>query len=256
MKIRFKYTIVIVVMLALVSVGCAGIEKQYNDFQVAIKQTHTAILEKIKSDEPDTAKEASGAVKIGPTDSDTRNADRGLQDNCYKHTVRWAGESLSLIAKWYTGSFKNWRRLAKANPRINPNLIKSGQVILIPDALMKTRQPLPHKVAAKYTPHYFAHIVKYDGEKIGEIAGWYTGDSANWKLLAEANPNLDADRLVAGNEIYIPENILKTREPAPRPEPSLSKSESEPAPSVVEPKSIPVNDEKIKLFGPKQFSGS
>ena len=48
---------------------------------------------------------------------------------CYRHTVRWPGESMSLIAKWYTGSAKNWRKLAKANPRINPNRIKKGNVI-------------------------------------------------------------------------------------------------------------------------------
>ncbi len=67
----------------------------------------------------------------------------------YKHTVRWPGESLSLIASWYTGSSKNWGKLAKINPRLHPNRIKAGQVIMIPTALLKTRVALPEKVAAK-----------------------------------------------------------------------------------------------------------
>lgn len=250
---RFRYTIYIGFMLVLTSMGCAGIEKQFIEFQVAIKETRTAILEKINSDDPESADMSSGSGEGEQSDQIAQRADLEFQNSCYKHTVRWSGESLSLIAKWYTGSFKNWKKLAEANPRINPNLIKPGQVILIPPALVKTQEPLPQKVAAKYTPHYFAHIVKQDGEKMKDIAGWYTGNSANWKSLAKANPNLNADRLVAGNEIFIPKNILKTREPVPLPEPSSTTSKSDPQPPVAEPETIPASEEKIKLFGPKQF---
>jgi hypothetical protein len=59
------------------------------------------------------------------------------------HTVRWPGESLSLIAKWYTGSYKNWRTLAKANPRINADHIKIGDKIIIPKKLLKTKKSMP-----------------------------------------------------------------------------------------------------------------
>ncbi|MGD9301498.1 MAG: LysM peptidoglycan-binding domain-containing protein, partial [Desulfobacterales bacterium] len=68
---------------------------------------------------------------------------------CYRHTVRWPGESMSLIANWYTGSAQNWRKLAKANPGIDPNRIKKGNVILIPPAMLKTKEALPQKVAAR-----------------------------------------------------------------------------------------------------------
>ncbi|MBW1981525.1 MAG: LysM peptidoglycan-binding domain-containing protein [Deltaproteobacteria bacterium] len=59
------------------------------------------------------------------------------------HTVRWPGESLSLIAKWYTGDGANWRVLAKVNSRLNPNLIRIGDKIYIPDDLLKTKESLP-----------------------------------------------------------------------------------------------------------------
>ncbi len=174
-------------------------------------------------------------------------------EDYYKHTVHWPGETLSLIASWYTGSSKNWRKLAKANPRLNPNRIKSGYVIMIPPALLKTRVPLPQKVAAKYTSYYFAYKVKADNEKLEDIARWYTGNSANRKLLARANPDLNPDHLTRGNEVYIPKKLLKTRQPIKASEPAASLSKPAVKVPAPEPKTPPAEDEKIKLFGPKQF---
>ncbi len=183
----------------------------------------------------------------------------------YKHTVRWPGESLSLIASWYTGSSKNWQKLAKANPGLNPNRIKGGHVILIPSSLLKTRAPLPQKVAAKHTSDYFAHKVKEDHEKLTDIARRYTGNSANRKLLARANPDLDPNHLVPGNEVYIPKKLLKIGQPTkpPKPKVSLSKTAADVPASVPKaasepkvaskPKAASTGDENIELFGPKQF---
>jgi hypothetical protein len=61
----------------------------------------------------------------------------------YYHSINWNGETLSIIAAWYTGNGKNWPALAKANPRLNPNLITWGDEILIPGHLLKTREPMP-----------------------------------------------------------------------------------------------------------------
>jgi hypothetical protein len=186
----------------------------------------------------------------------------------YKHTVHWPGESLSLIASWYTGASKNWRKLAAANPRLDPNRIKSGNVIYIPPSLLKTRVPLPQKVAAKYTSDYFAYTIRQDNEKLEDIAGWYTGNPANQKLLAKANPDLNPNQLKAGDEVYIPQNLLKNRKPLPVPnsatansEPAVKTppagSEEKPVPDVkATPEEKPAPDEKIKLFGPKQFPQS
>ena len=60
----------------------------------------------------------------------------------FVHTVRWVGESVSLIAKWYTGSYKNWRKIAAANPKLNPNIIRIGDKIVIPQELLKTKDPM------------------------------------------------------------------------------------------------------------------
>jgi hypothetical protein len=174
----------------------------------------------------------------------------------YKHTVHWPGESLSLIASWYTGSFQNWRKLAAANPRLDPNRIKNGNLVYIPPSLLKTRVPLPQKVAAKYTSDYFAYTVKRDNEKLENIAAWYTGNPANLKLLAKANPDLNANQLKAGDEVYIPENLLKTRKPLPAPKSATAESVPATQTPPAEPEVKPAPDEKIKLFGPKQFPRS
>ena len=66
------------------------------------------------------------------------------QESYYAHKVRWEGETLSLIAKWYTGDQKNWKVLAKANPWLDPNDISTGHKIFIPRSILKTSKRMPH----------------------------------------------------------------------------------------------------------------
>lgn len=61
----------------------------------------------------------------------------------FAHEVKWQRETLFSIALWYTGTGNNWKRLADANPTIKPRRIHIGDIILIPEDLLKTRQPLP-----------------------------------------------------------------------------------------------------------------
>ena len=61
----------------------------------------------------------------------------------YTHTIKWSGETIIRLARWYTGSGNNWIRLIEANPSIDPRRIKIGDTILIPENLLVTREPLP-----------------------------------------------------------------------------------------------------------------
>ena len=63
----------------------------------------------------------------------------------YVHKVRWSGETLSVITQWYTGTYKKWPTVAKANPSLDPNKISKGDEILIPIDLLKTNEPMPHE---------------------------------------------------------------------------------------------------------------
>jgi len=61
----------------------------------------------------------------------------------YTHTVRFTGESISIIAAWYTGDLENWKALTAANPKIDANRIFVGNKVLIPENMLKTREPMP-----------------------------------------------------------------------------------------------------------------
>lgn len=83
----------------------------------------------------------------------------------------------------------------------------------------RIEEPLPpEKPIPEET--YFTHTVRWSGETVSIIAGWYTGDIENWKILAEVilknNPNADVKRIFIGDKILIPESLMKTREPMPK----------------------------------------
>jgi hypothetical protein len=243
--------------------GCAGVNQKMEDMEVGQKyeaskswfkeKWHTVGSKFSSSEDEETA------VKSQEQDPDKKlpAEDYAAQHRTgnFKHTVRWRGESLSLIAKWYTGSFENWKALARANPNLNPNRIIVGNVIDIPREMMKTKELLPRKVAAKGLKNYFAHTVRQPGEKLSAIAGWYTGDAKNLKALAKANPDIDSEFLLVGNEIFIPAEMLKTREPLHGKSIQVSASEAQKAAESKASAAVPPapKPKKIQLFGPKQF---
>jgi LysM domain-containing protein len=61
----------------------------------------------------------------------------------FVHTVKFSGETVSIIAAWYLGDKMRFDVLAVANPEINPTLIKVGMKIKIPETAMKTRETMP-----------------------------------------------------------------------------------------------------------------
>jgi hypothetical protein len=63
--------------------------------------------------------------------------------NSYLHRVQRRGETLILIASWYTGSGDNWRAIARANPELEPLRMQMGERIRIPGSLLRTRMAMP-----------------------------------------------------------------------------------------------------------------
>lgn len=101
---------------------------------------------------------------------------------------------------------------------------------------------------------YFIHTVKFKGESVSIVAGWYTGDIQNWKILAEHNPDINPNRIFEGNKIRIPEYLMKTKAPMPKEyvdgfytKPPRKES-GKPAPPSGPPAD---NGDEPKLFGPK-----
>lgn len=68
------------------------------------------------------------------------------------HKVRFPGESVSIIAGWYTGEIDNWKVLAEVNPDINPNVINEGMKINIPESMLKTREPMTREYVDSFYP--------------------------------------------------------------------------------------------------------
>ena len=62
----------------------------------------------------------------------------------FVHTVKFRGQTLGQIAQWYTGSYDNWRKLARANDLPVPNdQLKVGREVKIPTELVVRQDPLP-----------------------------------------------------------------------------------------------------------------
>jgi hypothetical protein len=89
----------------------------------------------------------------GEPSAKTGSSSKGeAKETYYTHTVKWPGESLSIVAGWYTGDVQNWKEIAEANPDINPNRIHEGTKLLIPDSLMTTKAPLTKDYVDGYYP--------------------------------------------------------------------------------------------------------
>ena len=248
----------------LMFLGCTSVNQKMEEMEVSqkyeaskswIKEKWNSVGSKFSSSD-----EEEMAAKSQEQDPNKKNAAEvdttPPRPDDFKHTVRWRGESLSLIAKWYTGQFENWKALARANPKLNPNRIMVGNAIHIPQEMMTNKKPLPRKVAAKSLKNYFAHTVQQPGEKLSAIAAWYTGDAKNLRALARANPDIDPDFLLVGNEIFIPAEILKIRKPLHQK--SIQVSAPEPAKKPAESKAAATappapKQKKIQLFGPKKY---
>ncbi len=63
----------------------------------------------------------------------------------FYHTVKYSGETLGLIAKWYTTSPANWKRIAQHNPGLIPNKIKKNQKIYIPKKVLVNHMKMPKR---------------------------------------------------------------------------------------------------------------
>lgn len=237
---------IIGVIIVMMLFGCASTKEtsfnqKYQASKGWFKEKWKTVGSKFSSSEDEQA-----AIQPGPE-----------KPSYFEHRVKWSGESLSLIAGWYTGRYGNWKAIARANPGLNPNRIAVGDLIYIPPELMKTQKPLPRKVVSKRLPGYFAHTVKRSDETFSAIIRWYTGNVENRRTIAKANPDIDPEFLLVGDEIYIPSSLLKTRKSmVARSEPASNRTkavEKSPATDKDTAAQSEAGPKKIQLFGPKQF---
>ena len=65
------------------------------------------------------------------------------------HTVMYSGETLSIIAKWYTGQAGNWEALLDHNPEVDPRRLRIGDLVKIPQELLIRDESMPKKFVEK-----------------------------------------------------------------------------------------------------------
>lgn len=122
-----------------------------------------------------------------------------------------------------------------------------------PPSLPSPPPPPPVK-ETKPQPALYLHTVKYRGETLSIIALWYTGSHDSWKKIAQANPDLDPNRIFPGDEISIPEGILKTHDPLPKEfvDRIYSKAGKEKGQPKARTQAVDPQQEELKLFGPRK----
>lgn len=67
----------------------------------------------------------------------------------FTHEVGVQGETLGMIAEWYTGTPANWKKIAGHNPDIVVTSISVGQKVKIPENLVNNKAPLSREIVLK-----------------------------------------------------------------------------------------------------------
>jgi hypothetical protein len=114
---------------------------------------------------------------------------------------------------------------------------------------------VPPPVVQKETPPpetFFVHTIKWSGESLSIIAAWYTGDLQNWKAIAEANPQINPDKVHDGMKVRIPERIMTTKAPMTKEHVDGFYPKAKKAPAK-KPSAPEETDQEPKLFGPKDL---
>ena len=116
------------------------------------------------------------------------------------------------------------------------------------------QEPPPPVKETKPQPVFYMHTVKYSGETLSIIALWYTGNHGSWKEIAQANPDIKPNRIFPGDEILIPDGLLKTHDPLTKEfvDRINARTKKEKPKANTQAQPVPTQQEEPKLFGPKK----
>lgn len=119
-----------------------------------------------------------------------------------------AGDSLSSVALATYGSATQWVDIAQANPLVDPNRLKVGQEIKLPDLTGKgPDQTTPAIPKDDDLPRKGATYTVKAGDNLSNIAKQFYNSTAKWELVFQANRRTigdDPGNLKVGMELLIP----------------------------------------------------
>jgi nucleoid-associated protein YgaU len=142
---------------------------------------------------------APSATPVAPGDAAPAASDG-------KTHVVAAGETLSDISKKYFGTTTKWKEIVKVNPGLDPEGMKVGQKIRLPDlpgAPAPTTGAAPAAGGGDSSGGMGEYTVKA-GDTLETIAQSQLGSKTAWKKLVDANPGLDARKMRIGQKLKIP----------------------------------------------------
>lgn len=136
-------------------------------------------------------------------------------------------ETLSDISKKYYGTVRHWRLIYEHNKSVlpNPNVVREGVRIVIPDLPQKKASPEQPKIgetrvaeknttpkpvveANKPKTEYIEYTVK-EGDMLSKLAAKFYGKQTAWPKLHQLNKSVipDPDRLKPGTVIRAPRKV-------------------------------------------------
>ncbi|MFM8733122.1 MAG: LysM peptidoglycan-binding domain-containing protein [Phycisphaerales bacterium] len=116
-----------------------------------------------------------------------------------------SGDTLEAIARAQLGDGQKWRQLASANPGINPNNLKVGQSITIPEGGVDA--PRAAGSVGTATPVEGNAYTVQKGDTLVALSRKFYGGDGEWKRILEANRSLlkgDPASLKPGMKLTIP----------------------------------------------------
>ncbi len=118
------------------------------------------------------------------------------------YTVK-ENDSLWTIADAWFGDAGRWELIAKANPLIDPDRLKLGQVLRLPPKDADRRRPERRRVSPNEPNTYTIR----SGDSLWRIAKAQYGDETKWSIIYDANRATigpDPARLKVGRSLRIP----------------------------------------------------
>jgi nucleoid-associated protein YgaU len=141
-----------------------------------------------------------GPDDAGPDSGHGSGADGGGSDHV--HVVA-QGETLGEISKQYYGTSSHWRDIVKANPGVDPEALRPGTRLTMPEVAGAGGGHAGAAPAAEEQGPGGTYVVQ-KGDSLKSIAAKHLGSAKAWKQIVDANPGIDPTRLRIGQKLKLP----------------------------------------------------
>jgi nucleoid-associated protein YgaU len=170
------------------------------------------VRERLIEDRPRGGRGSEAAEPVVEETIDESAASDGprVEPPVFREYVVRRGDQIMTIAQRVYGSTRHWQAIAKANPDVDPQKLRAGQRLRIPEdpenvqgVVVEGGEP---ETPAIPEPEQVEHIVQ-NNDSLWKIAASFYGDGTTWRIIRDANRSLVGDngeKLRPGMTIVIP----------------------------------------------------